>query len=115
VDSGAGRALGLRYAGGPNADASMKPLAEPLAKMALTLAADPEAGGADTGELDGVPLLQILQDASRYFDLHHSADDTCDKIVEEELAHVVSVALMLTKHLGQAGVDLGRRPPPKQP
>lgn len=113
VDMGAGRALGVRYAAGAQAEAAMQPLEAPLKEMALTLAPDAEAGGADTGELDGVPLLQILQDASRYFDIHHSADDTCDKIVEEELAHVAKVAGMLTRHVGQAGVDLGRRPPPK--
>lgn len=115
VDSGAGRALGVVYSGGPQADAALKPLAEPLAKQSLTLAADPEAGGADSGELDGVPLFHILQDNSRYFDVHHTADDTCDKIVEEELAHVVGVAWLVTQHVAQPGVDLGRRPPPKKP
>jgi carboxypeptidase Q len=115
VDSGAGRALAVQYNGGPQAEAAMQPLAAPLAKLSLGLAADSEAGGADSGELDGVPLLHISQDNSRYFDVHHTADDTCDKIVEEELAHVVGVGWLLTQHLAQPGVDLGRRPLPKKP
>jgi hypothetical protein len=114
VDSGAGRALGVHYQGGAKAEAAMKPLVDPLAKMSLTIAPDPESGGADSGELEGVPLLQIVQDCSRYFDIHHTADDTCDKIVEEEIAHVSGVAMMLVKHLGSSGVDLGRRAPPQK-
>lgn len=114
VDLGAGRALGVRYSAGPAAEGAMQPLKAPLQDLGLSFGPDGRAGGADVGELDGVPLVQILQDASRYFDVHHSADDTCDKIVEEELAHVVRVAAMLTRHLGQAGVDLGRRPPSKE-
>jgi carboxypeptidase Q len=110
VDSGAGRALGVRFQAGPGATEQLQPLQEPLDKLSLTIAADPEAGGADSGELEGVPLLQIVQDNSRYFDVHHTADDTCDKIVEEELAHVTSVATMLVRHVGRSGVDLGRRP-----
>ena len=39
-------------------------------------------GGSDTEEIKaaGVPVFSLNQDASRYFDLHHSADDTLDKV-----------------------------------
>ena len=41
-----------------------------------------EDGGVDVGELRklGVPELIALQDASAYFDVHHTADDTVDKL-----------------------------------
>ena len=43
------------------------------------------AGGADISRLvlAGVPLFTVRQDASRYFDWHHTANDTFDKIVPE--------------------------------
>ncbi len=39
-------------------------------------------GGPDVGALQalGVPMFELLQDGSDYFDLHHTADDTLDKI-----------------------------------
>src|SRR5690606_8431573 len=39
-------------------------------------------GGADVGALiqAGVPAIDLQQDGSRYFDLHHTPDDTLDKI-----------------------------------
>lgn len=37
-------------------------------------------GGSDLEQLQGVPLASLNQDASRYFELHHSPDDTLDKI-----------------------------------
>jgi len=45
------------------------------------------AGGADISRLvlAGVPLFSVRQDASRYFDWHHTANDTLDKIDRNEL------------------------------
>ena len=39
----------------------------------------------------GAPFVQFDQDAGRYFDLHHSADDTLDKIDPRDLAQNVAV------------------------
>ena len=41
-----------------------------------------EAGGSDIGPLSnsGVPTIELQQDGTRYFDLHHTPDDTLDKI-----------------------------------
>ena len=40
----------------------------------------PRDGGEDLDGLKGVPLAGLMQDGTRYFDIHHSADDTFDKI-----------------------------------
>jgi Zn-dependent M28 family amino/carboxypeptidase len=50
-------------------------------------------GGSDIEELQaaGVPVVEFNQDASRYFDLHHSADDTLDKVDPKHLAQNVAV------------------------
>lgn len=44
-------------------------------------------GGADISELDkaGVPCIGFEPDTQRYFDIHHTAEDTFDKINKREL------------------------------
>ncbi len=53
----------------------------------------PRSGGADIAGLMllGAPFVDFDQDASRYFDLHHSDDDTLDKIDPAQLAQNVAV------------------------
>ena len=48
---------------------------------------DKNGGGADIGPLkeQGVALFELLPDSQRYFDLHHTANDTFDKINKREL------------------------------
>lgn len=49
-------------------------------------------GGADIAPLGkaGVPLLGLRTDPSRYFDIHHSAADTLDKVDARELSQSVA-------------------------
>jgi acetylornithine deacetylase/succinyl-diaminopimelate desuccinylase-like protein len=44
-------------------------------------------GGADIGPLEkfGVPCIGFRPDGQRYFDIHHTADDTFDKVNKREL------------------------------
>lgn len=44
-------------------------------------------GGADIGPLEklGVPCIGFEPDNQRYFDIHHTADDTFDKVNKREL------------------------------
>jgi carboxypeptidase Q len=48
---------------------------------------DQAGGGADIGPLGplGVPLIGYLPDSQRYFDYHHTREDTFDKINKREL------------------------------
>ena len=47
----------------------------------------PEDAGTDVGPVveAGVPAFLLMQDATRYFDIHHTSDDTLDKIDREQL------------------------------
>lgn len=47
-------------------------------------------GGADLSTLTGVPIVALEQDASRYFDFHHTANDTLDKVDPRNLDQVVA-------------------------
>ncbi len=44
-------------------------------------------GGADIGPLEkfGVPCIGYEPDGQRYFDIHHTPDDTFDKVNKREL------------------------------
>lgn len=48
---------------------------------------EPEGGGADLMDLEklGVPCIGFEPDTQRYFDIHHTAADTFDKINKREL------------------------------
>jgi hypothetical protein len=50
-------------------------------------------GGADLEDLQehGVPVVQFSQNGLDYFDIHHTADDTFDKVDRAELAQNVAV------------------------
>ena len=46
------------------------------------------SGGPDIGPIkaEGVPAMRLQQDGTDYFDLHHTPDDTFDKIDPDEMA-----------------------------
>ena len=48
---------------------------------------EPEGGGADLIALEklGVPCIGFEPDTQRYFDIHHTAADTFDKVNKREL------------------------------
>ncbi len=62
---------------------SWKPLLEPYGLSDFST----EGGGADIGPLanQGVPLIGFLPDSQRYFDYHHTREDTIDKVNKREL------------------------------
>ncbi|MHA4837205.1 M28 family peptidase [Sphingopyxis sp. MSC1_008] len=53
----------------------------------------PANGGADIGALvqAGVPAIDLAQDGTRYFDIHHTPDDTLDKVDPAQLRQNVTV------------------------
>jgi hypothetical protein len=71
-------------------DSKLSPAAQPvvdqiaraLAPLGIVKGSTTQAGGSDIGPLSatGVPTIELQQDATRYFDLHHTPDDTLDKI-----------------------------------
>ena len=81
-DLGSGRPIGFSWNAGPSSIPLMKEISsllEPLGASELT----PDGfGGADISPLllSGVPLFSVRQEASRYFDVHHTPNDTFDKI-----------------------------------
>lgn len=97
ADSGAGRVRGFGWSAGESAAPLMAELGAVLAPFGLGEVRK-SGGGADISPLRaaGVPQLSPVQDTARYFDVHHTADDTFDKIDREELnTGVATVAALL--------------------
>jgi len=87
ADSGADRPLSVRLRTGEGGNAMLAPWLLPLESLDIHLE-EGDAGGADLTPMDGalVPLVSVHPDVTHYFDIHHSAADTLDKIDPENLA-----------------------------
>lgn len=64
-----------------------KRLAALLAPLHIKLDPGQARGGVDIGPIHarGVPVVDLRQDATRYFDLQHSANDVFENVVEDDL------------------------------
>lgn len=107
-DLGAGRVWALRLPKGSRGHPAMKAAAEVLAPLGVLVSNDPATfGGADMEGLKnaGVPVFALRQDASRYFDLHHSADDTLDKVDPADLRQNVAAWAPLVYLIADSDID----------
>ncbi|MGB9072975.1 MAG: M20/M25/M40 family metallo-hydrolase [Terriglobales bacterium] len=87
-DAGAGHPLGFELRMPPAAVASLQPLLEILRPIGATIFRSADySPGSDIEPLveAGVPGIGIIQDGRKYFDYHHSAADTLDKVDPQEL------------------------------
>jgi len=66
-------------------------------------------GGADVGQMRklGLPVIDLNQDASRYFDLHHTANDTLDKVNPDHLRQNLAAWVTLLYVTANSTVDFG--------
>ena len=89
----------------------------PIGVLAAPQAA--EHAGTDVGPTveAGVPEFALNQDGSGYFDIHHTADDTLDKIDQEQLEQNVAAWAALAWLAADGDVDFRTHgaPPPPQP
>jgi Zn-dependent M28 family amino/carboxypeptidase len=67
----------------------------------------PGGGGSDTAPLAqlGVPIFLLNQDGTKYFDLHHTANDTLDKIDRAALSQNVAAWVTLTWLAADSTID----------
>ena len=82
ADSGGGAPTGFSWNAGPGAEAAVAEAARLLEPLKATEVRKGGAGGADVSPLlrFGIPLFGLSQDTSAYFDTHHTANDTLDKV-----------------------------------
>ncbi|MFD2167538.1 M20/M25/M40 family metallo-hydrolase [Thalassotalea euphylliae] len=72
---------------------------------------DVQGGGPDIipMAINGVPTIRLNQEGTDYFDLHHTPDDTLDKINPQELAQNVAAYAATIYLFADADVDLKTR------
>jgi carboxypeptidase Q len=71
----------------------------------------PEEAGTDVGPAveAGVPAFLLSQDATRYFDIHHTPDDTLDKVDRSQLDQNVAAWAALVWLAADSDVDFRPR------
>jgi len=91
-DFGAGEIYRFDTRFGESALPKAKPMAEALRRLAITPGNNMAFGGADISPIRdlGVPVVSLRQSGWDYFDLHHTPDDTLDKVDKEKLRQNVA-------------------------
>jgi Zn-dependent M28 family amino/carboxypeptidase len=87
-DAGAGHPLGFSARLSPAAIAALRPILDVLRPVGSTVVRPTNVSpGSDIEPLvdAGVPGLGIIQDGRKYFDYHHTAADTLDKVDPQDL------------------------------
>jgi carboxypeptidase Q len=112
-DSGAGRPLGIVLRAGGDGKALLEPWLAPLGNVGAAAFVDGEAGGADISPLGRlqVPFVSVRQDTAHYFDIHHSAADTFDKVDRDELSKMAAAVSWVAVSLAEMEGTLVRPPP----
>ena len=115
-DSGAGRPLGIVLRAGGDGKALLTPWLAPLQNVGAAKFVDGEAGGADIEPLGRlqVPFVGVRQDNTHYFDYHHSAADTFDKVDRDEITKTAAAVSWVAVSLAEMEGTL-TRPPPTPP
>lgn len=112
-DAGAGHPLGFYLKVSPAALNALQPLKEILGPIGATVFRSAEySPGSDIEPLveAGVPGIGIIQDGRKYFDYHHSAADTLDKVDPQELRENVAAMSLLGFAIANLPDSLPRQP-----
>ena len=110
TDGGAGHPLGIYIAGKPELQPMLEPIAKVLEASGAGLLQMRDEVGADIDPMRelGVPNFSPIQDSRFYFDYHHTAADTLDKIDPRELAENAAINAVLVYGLANLEQPLPR-------
>ena len=108
-DLGSGRIYQVALSNDRWNDPRLSDLATVLAPLGITVNRQPtNFAGTDVEELRtaGAPVMRFSQDARRYFDTHHSADDTLNKVDRADLNQNVAAWAALLYVVAETGIVL---------
>src|SRR5437868_3819047 len=110
TDGGADHPLGINIKAKPEVKKTFAPVAAILQASGAGMLNLVEHCGADIGPMEkaGVPAFSPIQDSRFYFNYHHTAADTLDKIVPKELAENSAVVAVLAYALANMEQPLPR-------
>ncbi|MCE7031945.1 M28 family peptidase [Lysobacter sp. GX 14042] len=111
-DFGAGRIYALSSGAPDHAQGAVRQIAEALAPLGIEYAGSAGGPGPDLIPFAGKGLMwaRLAQDGTDYFDLHHTPDDTLDKIDPAALAQNVAAYAVFAYLAAQAEGDFGSAP-----
>jgi hypothetical protein len=107
-DSGAQRVLTFQLPAGAGDLPAINTLKQTLAPLGVTFNPAPvRFGGDDVGHLVplGVPQLAMRQEGAHYFDIHHSAEDTLDKVDPVELDKAAAAWAATIYDIAESRID----------
>ncbi|GAC1432175.1 MAG: M28 family metallopeptidase [Terriglobales bacterium] len=110
-DSGAGHPLGFNAKVAPAALPVLQSIADILRSTGSNIVRPvDESPGADIAPMEksGVPLLGLMQDSRKYFNYHHTAADTLDKVVPQELRENAAAMAVMGYALAEIDETLPR-------
>ena len=110
TDGGADHPLGINIKAKPEVKKIFAPIAAILQESGAGMLNLVEHCGADIGPMEkaGVPAFSPIQDSRFYFNYHHTAADTLDKIAPKELAENSAVVAVLAYALANMEQPLPR-------
>jgi len=112
-DFGSGPVWRMSASVKPEARAAIAQIAGVLAPLGVAYDENrPGGGGSDLSQMHdkGMAALSLTQDGTMYFDYHHNANDTLDKIDPRELAQNVAVYASFAYMAANAKGDFGSAP-----
>jgi Zn-dependent M28 family amino/carboxypeptidase len=102
--------------GDPARATAFDEIAHALVPLGITRGDGNARAGTDVSPFveAGVPTIEVRQDASHYFDIHHTANDTADKLDAAALAQVAAAFAEVASRVADLDGDLGRVPESKR-
>ena len=109
-DAGSDRIVKVTASVKPSARAAVNSIAAALKPLGIEYdASAPGAGGSDLSAVHAVGMagFSLHQDTTRYFDWHHTANDTLDKVDPEQLRQNVAAYVVVAYLAAEADGDFG--------
>jgi carboxypeptidase Q len=116
ADLGAGRVYESRFLGPAAAVPAFRAVAAAVEPLGATTSTEEAHGGADLTPLlgAGVPVMDLRQDATTYFDFHHTANDTLERVHKEEIDQAAAAYAAAAYVAADAAEAFGRIPEDKR-
>ena len=110
ADSGSGAPWKLN---GAVAEADWPEVVELAQELGLELGANGKSGGTDVGEMVklNAPEIIVVQDASTYFDVHHTRGDTVEALDRAGLVRATGAFARIAHRASEREAIFGRAPP----
>jgi carboxypeptidase Q len=111
TDSGSGHAMGIYTTGDRALSTLFQPIAAVLDESGAGILREQKDPAPDLIPLyfRGVPAFAPMQDTRKYFDYHHTAADTLDKVNPQEMRENIAVVSVLSYALATMNQDLPRQ------